>query len=378
MVGRGSVIGEASPPAPGDAIRRSAYRYAQPMDTLEGTDALAVLGTVGQLAVHPPPDFVAVCRLLQEMIACESASFNDMALGSGDFRYVIVPESDARLAAELKPAYDRFFHQHPLIVRAESSPLAGALRFCDVPGGDQFTDTDLYREFYEPFGLRYQMVIQLPAPPAVVVGYALNRTEQQGDFSDRDAAMLNALEGHLAMHHRLVTDLERSRAMAVEADRDGWSVVTVRSDGVVERSSSDSLAPGLSQGETVPAGVASLLPTQGEPGRKATSHDVTIGDEHWRCVVHPVPVGPTVLLVRRLAGETSDLTSLIDAGLTYRQAEVALALARTGAGNTRLARSLDMSEGTVKKHLEAVFRVLGVENRTAAAVAVSDLVGASR
>ncbi|MGK2947350.1 MAG: LuxR C-terminal-related transcriptional regulator [Acidimicrobiales bacterium] len=345
------------------------------MDLLEAADAHAVLGTVGRLAVHPPPGFATVCELLRDLIPCESASFNDMALGSGDFRYVIVPDDNAELAAELKPAYDRFFHQHPLILRAAGMPLAGALRFCDVPGGDEVTDTDLYREFYEPFGLRYQMVIQLPAPPAVVVGYALNRTEQQGEFSDRDAAVLNALEGHLAMHHRVVEELERSRAMEVEADRDGWSVVTVRSDGVVERSSSHSLAQGLSPGETVPAGVASLLPIHGDPDRGATSHDVVIDGDHWRCVVHPVAVGPTVLLVRHLGQERAEHTALIDAGLTGRQAEVALALARTGAGNAQLARSLVISEGTVKKHLEAVFRILRVDNRAAAAVAVSDLVG---
>mgnify|MGYP003117691874 CR=1 FL=1 len=375
MAGRGSVIAEASPSEAPGAIRRSAYRYALAVDHLDVADAHAVLGTVGRLAVHPPPDFGAICELLRELITSQSVSFNDMALGSGDFRYVIVPDDDVALAAELKPAYDRHFHQHPLIDRAHAVPLAGALRLCDVPGGDEFTHTDLYREFYEPFGLRYQMVIQLPAPPGVVVGYALNRTERQGEFSDRDAAVLNALEGHLAMHHRVVTDLERSRAMAVEADRDGWSVVTVRSDGVVERSSSDVLAPGLSRGETVPAGVASLLPLHGDPDRGATSHDVMIGDERWRCVVHPVPVGPTVLLMRHVGDETSDHTALIDAGLTRRQAEVALALARTGAGNAHLARTLGMSEGTVKKHLEAVFRVLGVDNRTAAAVAVNELVG---
>ena len=346
------------------------------MELLDETDARAVLAAAGRLTADPPPDFTTVCELLRELIACESASFNDMALGSGDFRYVIVPETDVALAAELKPAYDRHFHQHPLIAHAQSEPRAGALRFCDVLAGDRFTDTELFREFYAPFGLRYQMVIQLPAPPAVVVGYALNRSERQGEFSDRDAAVLNALEAHLAMHHRVVKDVERSRAMAEEADRDGWSVVTVRSDGTIECSSSDSLTPGWAQGEKVPAAVASLLPSGGSADRAATSHDVMIGDDRWRCVAHPVQVGPTVLLMRHVGEEATDVSTLVDRGLTPRQAEVALALARTGAANSQLARSLGMSEGTVKKHLESVFRVLGVESRAAAAVAVGEIVGA--
>ena len=179
--------------------------------------------------------------------------------------------------------------------------------------------------------------------------------------------------GHLAMHHRAANDLERARAMAEEVGREGWSVVSVRSDGVVEAASSAAVAPGLSVGESVPDAVAALLPVQDEVERGAGSHDLLIGVERWRCVVHPVPVGPTVLLLRHLGDEASELTTLIDAGLTPRQAEVALTLARTGAANSQLARSLGMSEGTAKKHLEAVYRILGVDSRTAAAVAVREL-----
>ncbi len=345
------------------------------VEPLDETDARAVLATANLLTTDPPPEFSSVCALLCELIHCASASFNDMVLASGDFHYVLVPEADLALAARLKPAYDRHVHQHPLIARAQVGPGEGALRFCDVPGGERFTDTDLFREFYGPFGLRYQMVIQLPAPPAVVVGYALNRTAQQGEFSDRDVAVLNALEGHLAMHHRLVKGLDRSRAMVEEADRDGWSAVTVRSDGVIECTSSDSLVPGWTHGDRVPPGVSSLLPMAGDTDRSTTSHDVMLDDQRWRCVVHPGSVGPTVLLMRHLGTETSDVSPLIDLGLTPRQAEVAVELARTGAANSDLARSLEMSEGTVKKHLESVYRVLGVQSRAAAAVAVGDCLG---
>lgn len=211
--------------------------------------------------------------------------------------------------------------------------------------------------------------------PGVVVGYALNRSERQGEFSDRDVTVLNALEAHLALHHRVVNDLAQLRAMAVEAERDGWYVVTVRSDGVIERSSASSRDPQLAAGGSVPPDVATLLPVDGDQRRRPEHHDVMIGDERWRCVVHPVVVGPTVLLMRHVGDESSDVTMLVDVGLTPRQAEVAISLARTGANNADLARSLHISEGTLKKHLEPVFRVLGSDNRAAAAVAVHEIVG---
>ncbi len=61
--------------------------------------------------------------------------------------------------------------------------------------------------------------------------------------------------------------------------------------------------------------------------------------------------------------------------LTEREAEVLLWLAR-GKSNQDIARIITMSPRTVNKHLEQVFRKLGVENRTsAAAVTLGHLSG---
>jgi DNA-binding CsgD family transcriptional regulator len=54
-------------------------------------------------------------------------------------------------------------------------------------------------------------------------------------------------------------------------------------------------------------------------------------------------------------------------GLTRREAEVLLWIAR-GQSNAEIAFSLHISPRTVKKHLEHVFRKLGVKTRLAAAV----------
>jgi DNA-binding NarL/FixJ family response regulator len=55
-------------------------------------------------------------------------------------------------------------------------------------------------------------------------------------------------------------------------------------------------------------------------------------------------------------------------GLTERQMDVVRLLAR-GLSNKAIARELGVSEGTVKVHLLAVFRVLDVRNRTSAVLA---------
>lgn len=59
-----------------------------------------------------------------------------------------------------------------------------------------------------------------------------------------------------------------------------------------------------------------------------------------------------------------------DFGLTERQAEV-LSLMVKGKSNRDIAGLLGLSEGTVKIHLTAIFKVLGVSSRTQAMVAVA-------
>lgn len=55
-------------------------------------------------------------------------------------------------------------------------------------------------------------------------------------------------------------------------------------------------------------------------------------------------------------------------GLTSRQFEVLRLLAR-GLPNKLIARELELSEGTIKVHLMAIYRALGVHNRTQAVMA---------
>jgi DNA-binding NarL/FixJ family response regulator len=56
--------------------------------------------------------------------------------------------------------------------------------------------------------------------------------------------------------------------------------------------------------------------------------------------------------------------------LTPRQRDV-LAMLRQGKSNKEIARDLDLAEITVKLHVTAILRALGVENRTQAAIAAA-------
>jgi DNA-binding NarL/FixJ family response regulator len=61
-------------------------------------------------------------------------------------------------------------------------------------------------------------------------------------------------------------------------------------------------------------------------------------------------------------------------GLTGRQLDVLRLLAK-GLPNKLIARELDLSEGTIKVHLLAIFRTLGVNNRTEAVISAAAFLG---
>lgn len=66
------------------------------------------------------------------------------------------------------------------------------------------------------------------------------------------------------------------------------------------------------------------------------------------------------------------MPSIDDVGLTPRQAEV-LSLLLQGLPNKLIARQLNLSVETVKDHVAAVLRALGVSSRTQAVLAVSQM-----
>jgi DNA-binding NarL/FixJ family response regulator len=83
--------------------------------------------------------------------------------------------------------------------------------------------------------------------------------------------------------------------------------------------------------------------------------------------------GPDAPLGERAMAEPHQQTaSLAKVGLTPRQSEV-LALLLQGLPNKLIARELNLSVETVKDHVAAVLRALGVSSRTQAVLAVSQM-----
>ena len=87
------------------------------------------------------------------------------------------------------------------------------------------------------------------------------------------------------------------------------------------------------------------------------------------------PGGVCTLLLEEKS-DASLKSRLVSAGLTLREAEVLLWVVR-GKANSEIAIILDSKTATVSKHLEHIYEKLGVENRTAAANAASELLAST-
>ena len=84
------------------------------------------------------------------------------------------------------------------------------------------------------------------------------------------------------------------------------------------------------------------------------------------------PAGEAPLGAAARAEPHQKVPTLADVGLTPRQGEV-LALLLQGLPNKLIARQLNLSVETVKDHVAAVLRALGVSSRTQAVLAVSQM-----
>jgi DNA-binding NarL/FixJ family response regulator len=86
----------------------------------------------------------------------------------------------------------------------------------------------------------------------------------------------------------------------------------------------------------------------------------------------PEALAPAAGPGARPARAAESVRSLETLGLTDRQAQV-LKLLAAGKSNKLICRELDLAERTVKAHISAVFRALGVTTRTQAALAAAKL-----
>jgi DNA-binding CsgD family transcriptional regulator len=344
-------------------------------------DAVAVLRLIDRLATAPDPDGFArlACDGILELMPALSVSYNELNPTAGRAHGIVAPDPGPGWYKTFRPILEAHQHDNPLVKHYLATGDTRVVAWGDPEIGT-ITGTTLDREFYQPNGIYSQVGMALPAPPGIVIGIAVNRGRE--GFSEADRHLLELLRPHLVHAYQAAQVRTGTAVLGRVLGEYGWAVVLVDSDGRVVRSSPATVASAARYGLDVaegaqlaagpldrirqviraydpatPAAASAPIPVAGPAGTLAA-------------VVVPSLAGPHVVLLR----SQSDLAALRAAGLTERQAEVALRLA-AGESSREIAQQLGISLATARKHLESVFTRLGVRHRAAAVARVAALRG---
>ena len=277
------------------------------------------------------------------------------------------------------PGAERVFaecmHEHPCLLYFSRVPNGRSWRLSDFLPSPQFHRTRIYNEFYRRRGIEYQLGIRLSASPSRVIAVGVNRAPRQRDFSDEDMLCLDLLGPHLVEAYRnaealteFTTELTRARRVE-DLDR---GVVALRGRRVEWVSPRARRLLGRYIGW--PSRRSAVLPDilldwmfQQQSASVSRPRRVLLIERGDNCLrVRLLAAGDTTMLLvdERARGICSD--DLAALGLTGRETEVLVWVAR-GKTNQDTAMILGTRPATVAKHLERIFRKLGVETRTAAA-----------
>lgn len=280
------------------------------------------------------------------------------------------------LGADDTACFDRHFHAHPLVRFHSTHPHAGAQRMSDSVTASAFHKSALYADYYRRIRIDHVVAVPVRIDADRVVSFVLNRSRR--DFSPADCALLDTVRFQLgavymAQEARLRWRRTHEQLNAALSGA-GMALILLDAQRRVQEVSVTALRwlayagvrDGIRHGERLPEQIDRWM-------RARLGPSWVPGDPRPLELATPT----CTLRVHLLQGE-DDITLLIErlpsatgraldglTGLTGREREIVGWLA-AGKSNIEIATILGISPRTVHKHLERVFRKLGVENRTAA------------
>jgi len=357
--------------------------------TLTDSDYDRMLDLVHTVAEVTDPDQFApvVVREVGSVVHSDVTSLNDVDPTVGRFQFVVEP-AGFPAPPDAEQALAELAGEHPLIRFYAETGDGSARKISDFWTTQTWHASELYRRVYALMGVEHQMSIALPSPRPAIVGLALNRYDH--DFSERDRQVLNRIRPHLAQSWRNAREHMRLRATihgAADALVVEGSAVIMLDDPVHE------LTPGAltelyrffgrpPARSPLPPRVARWIERERDVHRHSDvgtlARPLTATREGRRLVVrYLAPVsgdgahGAALLLRVSLTDESANrLTTL---GLTEREGEIVTHLT-SGATNAQIAAALSIAPSTVKRHLDHVYRKLGVSGRVqATAVALENV-----
>lgn len=317
-------------------------------------------------------------RALPQLIPAEITSYTEINLSERRSRVWLIEPVDAATREDQR-IFEAYAGEQPLIASYLTTGNGGALKNSDFLTQRQFRRTGLYNEFYRRVGMEHTMAIHL-GDPSLIIGIALHRAH--ADFSERDRLLLDLLRPHLVQTHanaEAVTQIRHDVTLLQQLmAANGQGVVILTRDGVV-RQTTRQVRAWLSTYFSGPVRSANYLPDTLERWRRQQDVPVTgAGDAPRPRTPMTIKREGAHLVIRHLCEADQCLlhleersaavvpATLAPLGLTGRETEV-LRWVAEGKTNADVGAILGLSSRTIQKHLDHIFKKLGVETRVRAA-----------
>lgn len=273
-------------------------------------------------------------------------------------------------------AYEHLVREHPVRNRYLDTGSPGPHRLSDAIPLGRFKNSGLYRDYFRHYGVTRLAAVYVPLGRGTHLSLGVSRGGR--DFNDADMEALALLRPHIAeafLRWQRIEATERLFATAEDAlVHLGRGLIVIEASGIVEHAT-----PSASRWLAGACGVDVVEGRKASDGlvglaQRAAQGALLLQGPNGSVVVRRLSrPGQIVLLVEgpRPARALDDFRRL---GLTRREAEI-LGWIGEGRTNVELAAILGVAPSTVKKHLENIYRKLGVENRMSAVQLATALLG---
>jgi DNA-binding CsgD family transcriptional regulator len=162
--------------------------------------ALDLLGAMGEAALDKASFAKLGVERLPTLVASEFTTLSICHLASGKREVFGLPAG--ALSAEDRAAFDRHFHEHPLVRFHAYQGGRVPQRISDSVPFEQFRRTALYNDYYRRIRIDHAIALPIYVRDGLLVSFVLNRMRR--DFTDRERALLEVLRPHLARIYQRV------------------------------------------------------------------------------------------------------------------------------------------------------------------------------
>lgn len=357
------------------------------MEQLTSTDTQKLLKAIESLYSIQNLDTFGrdTLAILAKLVPTEASIIVSQKFDNTDVVFQSLCLDFERLIKDLEPALYRYAHQNPIYQNLPLT-LKGAHKMSDFVSREAFQCWDAYHEVMKPIGFEDTIWLsiyrgddrQMPCPDEQTRFYTLYHPWQK--FTECDRLLLNFLQPHLIQAYENVNCWQQLQQQLTQLQQslDRAGIVFLDSYGQVQLLTSQagtwlrSYFPTHNSFSQLPEQLQSWVKHQlsqlkAKHNLPAPRLPLCVQQGERKLIVRLVidQLGARYFLLLAEERVIPLLSTLELLGLTQREAEVLLGIIQ-GKDNKAIALELSIHVSTARKHLENIYRKLGVQSRTEA------------